>query len=820
MRLVVYIDDQLIKLSPGTILSYSYQNTFLSDLTTRRVSYSNQIVAPFCPENDLIFGFSRLSKSDARPVYRRLGAKVIRNGVQLPLNYSQITSTDQGYEIVFFDGFKQFIDIVGDGTLDELNELNSGIITWDDSYIDSIRNASSGIVAPALSYGQIDRQDLVNEDFTDSTLGADIEGWEQVKDTPDNSSQYTNKEWANNGDYIYSQLDSYAISNASNEFEATGTTLFLRQDYKFFAGQEYEISIRHAFQGSVGDNTYASISVWNDDTPFGREILLDESQSSPTTTTFTYTPVDGLLNPTTYYKFSIQGILLPPTPSTGGATRTADIRVYFVTIRIKLQVNQLGYFPSVYYKSVFQSIYEKAGYSVESTSVLADSIYTKLILPYSKKEFAFTGFFNDCREFEAELNTPVTVTSDQNVVFETIVKKDLFGFYNPTTGDYDTDGASAYQPVETWDTRAFFGKFYAYIDITLVTGTVELKIMSQGFGTMANQVLTVPGRYLVNLTANKFGEDERGFNLSGGDVVSVFADVTGTTSLRINKGKFYCTVDGINQRPNDPYFHVCEILPDMKQKDFLKDMFVRFAIIPYEKNRLLTLKTLEEIIADRQNALDWTAKRDMSLPDKIKYSTNYAQNNYFKYSSSDRFFNPYFSQGIIKVNNENLDADSDMFVSPFNGSVDIGINFISDTSLYLGFIPLNDIGKVDFPTPNGEDQDNDTGLRLMVVRDPITGDATAYYDGNARTDYLVANFTRPDAPECAMDAFLERFYRRARRAIQTDKVIERSYSLTDVDIAQIHPHKMIYDNGEYFILESVPNHVDQESLIVQLYKVS
>lgn len=820
MKLLIYINEQLIKLSPGTLLAYTYQNTFLSDLTTRRVSYSNEITAPECPENDLVFGLARISKSDSAPAYDRLTAKVIRNGTELPLTYCQVMGADEGYKLRFYSGFKQFIDVVGDGTLDQLNELNSGgIVTWDDAFIDSKRNATSGIVAPAVSYGQISRQDLFNEDFTDSSPGADIEDWEQVPDTPDNLSQYTNEEWANNGTYIYAQLDSYAISNASNDFEATGTTVFLRQAYTFYAGQEYEISIRHNFQGGVGDNTYASLAVWNDNTPFGREILNDQSQSAATTTTFTYTPVDGYGNPTNYYQISLQGILLPPTPTGGGATRTADIRVYFITIRVKLQITQIGYFPSVYYKSIFQSIYEKAGYQVENTSIFSDSIYTKLIIPFSKDQFAFTGFFNKCREFKAELNEPVTITADGNVIFETIVQKDLFGFYNPTTGDYDTDGASAYQPVETWDTREFYGKFYAELDITMGAGAVELKIMSQGFGTMATQTITVPGRYTVRLTANMFGEDDLGFLLSGGDVVSVFADVTGTTSFKINSGRFYNTVNGINHRPNDPYFHVCEILPEMKQADFIKDMFVRFAIIPFEKNRELVLKTLEEILSDRNGALDWTAKRNISFKEKITYSTNYTQNNYFNYPASDQLFDNFFTQGNIQVDNENLEDESVMFESPFNGSVDIGANFISSTSLYFGYIPLNDSAKIDFPTPGGEEIDNDTGLRLMVVRDPVSGDATAYYDGNARTDYLVANFTRPNAQECAFEAFLERFYRRARRAIQMDKIIVRMYNLTDVDISQVHPHKMIYDNGEYFILEEVSQHVGGKTLC-RLYKIS
>lgn len=806
MRLLVYIDEQLIKISPGTILAYSYQNTFLTDLSTRHVSYTNEISVPFCPENDLIFGYARLEKSNSAKAKVMLSARVVRNGYTLPIHVAYISRTDSEYKLQFYDSFKEFIDLVGDHTIDELNNINPTIVTWDAAEIDARRNSNSDLVSPVVNYGQISRQELINDDFTD---GSGLDPWEQHKLIPEGGSgQYQDKQFADAGSYIEAELDSYAVDNGSASFEQPGGTVMFRQKYRFYPGQDYTISLRHNGVGTGASNVYGRVYLLAEDSNI-RQLVIDANHTTATTDTVTITPNRE------YSYVGIFGYLEPPTPTIGGATRSADIRVYFISVALELKMTDVAYFPSVYYKNIFQAIYEKAGYQAEQTSIFSDDIYTNMIMPFSKERFEFTGFFNKCREFEAELNTPVTISSDGNIIFETIKTKDLFGFYNPTTGDYDTD--AAYQPVETYDTRSFFSKFYALLDVILISGTVQFQIKSQGFGVMVSQTISTPGRYTIKLTANEYQGDSEGFNMFGGDVVSVYADVT-AGSARILSGKWYNKVNGINQLETDPIFYACEILPDMTQKDFLRDMFIHFGIVPFEKNRLLTLKTIEEIISDRSGALDLTSKRDMSQPDEIVYGENYAQNNYFEYPSNDDLFDPTFVRGNIKVTNENLQPEDTLYESPFNGSTDFSLT-VDGTSMYMGLIPMNDTAKINYPTPDGEDIDNSPGLRLMIVRDKRASEPTVDYDGNARNDYLVANFTLPDGRALAWEAFLEKFYKRARLAIDMDKPIARSYRLSDADISQVHPHKIIYDSGSYFWLEKIPNHIGEGSVKCNIYKI-
>ena len=122
---LVYVNDQLIDLYPGTLIAFTYQNTFLSNLSTRRSSYTNEIAVPFTPTNDIIFGFARLEKSDAAPAYRRLSAKIIRNGYTLPLNNCQIYKADDDYKLRFFDSFKECKIAGTDSELDAVTLMSS-----------------------------------------------------------------------------------------------------------------------------------------------------------------------------------------------------------------------------------------------------------------------------------------------------------------------------------------------------------------------------------------------------------------------------------------------------------------------------------------------------------------------------------------------------------------------------------------------------------------------------------------------------------------------------------------------------------------------
>jgi len=816
LSLLIYIEDQLIKLSPGTVLAYTYQNTLLTDLTTRHSDYSNSISAPFCPENDLIFGLARLEKSDAEPVYRLLSAKVIRNGYTIPLTVCEVTKTDDAYQLEFYSGIKQFIDEVGDGTIDQLNNIDNTLITWSPTTIDSKRNASSGIVAPVINYGQISREELIDADFTG---GGGVGVWEQHNLIPEGGSgQYQDKQYANGGTYIYAELDSYAVDNGSVSVEQPGGSVMLRQKYNFYKGQEYDISLRHNYVGA--NPAYGRVYLMTED-PNVYQLIIDTANAAATTDTVTVSPNRD------YTYIGIFGFLPAPTPTIGGASVSADIRVYLIEIILKLDMTSFQYPPSVYYKNVIQAIYEKAGYQAEQTAIFSDDIHTNAIITFSKKNFEYTGFFNQCREFKAELSEPVTISADGNVIFDTIITKDLFGFYNPTTGDYDTDPASAYEPEATWDTRSFYGKFYAVMEVVLISGTFQFQIRSQGFSALTSQTISTPGRYLINLAAVEFDEDSDGFLIEGGDVVSVYVDMTSAGSVRINKGFWYCTVNGKNHEATNPGFYICELLPPTPQKEVIKDFFVTNGLVPFEKNRLLTLKSINEVIEDRASALDWTTKRDRTFKDGIEFQRAFAQNNYFTYPSNDKFFDPYYTRGNIKVPNQTLEPENTLYQRIFNGSSDVSVNAGGGDSFYIGFIPvLNQNGEklglsdtVAYPVED-EEFGEDPGLRLMMVRDRRSGEPNVSYDGNSRNDYLMANFLLPGKTQLAFEIFLERFYSKAYKGIERNKFISRFYRLNDADISQVHPHKLIYDDGSYFWLNQIEEYTGNGLTKVYLFKVS
>lgn len=784
-NLLIYIEDQLLILKSGTRIAYTYQNTFLSDLGRRYASYSKQITAPFCPENDLILGFARFEKSQAREAYRILRARVIRNGKELPLNNCIVIEADEGYKLDFFDGIKGIFDAIGDKTIDNLSSINPNLVTWNGSALDTYRNAAVGLVTPFINYGQISREDLVNGSLDSET------GWEQFQRTPDDSF------FADGGSYLYAELHSFATTLT----EQDGTTVLLRQRYKFSPGQEYEITLTHNWEF---EPTYAKAYLMKE----SGELLevISDVQATPTTASVTITPTEE-------YQFIALAGLLPPPPATNSLD--SDIRLHNVSVTVKLKV-ATPYLPSVYYHSILRSIYSEAGYSLDSTSILSDDIFNRVILPFSKDRFEFTGFFNECREFVASLteSVPFNATSG-NIAFDQIDTKDLFGFYDPTSGIYDSD--AAYQPIVTYDTRAFYAKFYCRLEIVLISGSATLAIVSQGYGSMDSFTISSPGRHTIFLAANEFDGDNNGFNIFGGDQVAVNVSA-GSGNIIIVSGEFSNKVNGINQEETTPVFYACEILPPMPQKDFLKDFLIRFAIVPYEFNGNVSLKTVSEIIASRSLALDWTAKRDTTFKDKVYFNRRYAKKNHLTYPSNDDRFNPYFSNGSIDVENETLEEDLTLYESIFNGSSDMSLDADS-TSISVGFIPIYESAPTQYPTANNDDNFNAPGYRIMIARTKKSSEPTVEYNGNDRSDYLIGSFLSPNESIMGWNGFIERGYQGAIDPIRTDKGVIRQYILSEEDVSKVNPHTIMYDDGSYFWIEKIFDHDPEFKTKVLLFKI-
>lgn len=803
---LVYIDDQLIDLKPGTKIVYTYQNTLIGSLTTRRVSYTNSIPVPFTEINDRTFTFKRNEKAKQQFVSQR--ARLVQNGREIVSNGLAIVNRVNGnYELSIYDGISTFFESLGDSKIDELYSIDTNLITWDAAKIDDKRDSTTGIVSPVISYGQLrPGTQLTNNEFTGS-----LSGWEQVNLNLADSGNpqfptLVNKSWGPSSNMAVAQLETfYSATNGTYN----GYTKVLRQAYKLAKGQQYNITIDGRYNNAGGGQ---STDI------YARLYLQDGiTYTDYFVATFTSSFADHaiqIIPEKDYYYFGIWTQMTYDGPT---ASTTADPEVRDVTIEVELTIGDV-YLPSHWYKDLIFNTITDQGYS-STSDILSNDILLRLVLPFSKDDLKYTGLFNKCREVKARLSAPQTLTVDGNVIFDEIVTKDLYGYYDPTDGYYSQNNDYEYEIDPSSDTRSFYSKFNASIEVLVNSGSAIIQLLSQGDGVLDQSILSAPGRYTVNLSVNKFGAtSSKGYNMASGDTVSVYCDLT-AANITILRGEFWNYVDGINQ-DETPLFYACELLPEIKKKDLFKDLFLRFGIIPKEKNRILYFKTFEEVISDKITAIDWTDKHDTSFDDDISYDDEYVQNNYFRYPSNDEFYNDATTKGNIICDNATLETEQDLYESIFNGSLDIlvgdNVNYV-----YCGYIPIWDVPPTAYPTEDNNPFDHQPGLRLMVLRDKEAAESDIKFDGNSRSDYKVANFVLPNENYLNWQGFLDEHYPSLANAIRQNKSIVRRYNLNEDDIAKLDPHKLMYDNGSYFIINRVPNFDSEleESTKVELFKV-
>lgn len=798
---LVYIDDELIDLPPSTLITYTFQNTIPGKLANRYASYTNTFKAPFSEVNDRIFTFKRNIK--AKQEFVTQNVKWVQNGIEIISSGMIVCNKTQShYEVQILDGIVSFIALLGDEKIDDLYVIDTNLITWNAATIDAKRATSTGLISPVVSYGQM----LANFGLTNDDFSSGLFGWEQLN-LINQSSQFPslqNKTWSSSSGMAVAQTETFFDATAGTH---NGYTKVIRQPYYFYLGQDYTITIDGRYlSGGPAQPSDVYIRLYLQDGITFEDFLVG---------TFTTSYADYVLNLTAdqdYFYFGFYTIMTYNGPT---ANTISDVEIRDVSIEITLRIGDV-YLPSVWYADIINRIIQEHGYNADG-EIFSNDIYSRLIIPFCKDELKYTGLFNDCREFKARLSAPQTISVDGNIIFDEILKKDLYGYYDPTDGNYSQNNDYEFEIDPAPDTRSFFSRFNVSLVVQVISGSVTIQILSQGDGVLNQVVLSSVGRYTVNLSANKFGTSSEGYNMSGGDTVSVYCDLTGG-SINVLSGEFSNLVNGINQ-DDTPIFFTCEILPELNKVDLFSDFFIRFGLIPKDKNKTLTVKTFEEVIRDKANAVDWTDKRSYSDKDPIEYDLNYTQNNYFVYPSSDDFFKADRTRGNIICENTTLDVEQTIYDSLFVGSADISVG--DDTNyVYAGYIPIWLTPPVGYPTVlGGTAFDNSPELRLMVTRDKESGEANVEFDGNSRSDYLVANFVLPGEKYLSWEAFLDDHYPSLREAIRQNKSITREYALTEEDIQKLDPHTLVYDEGDYFLISRISKFIPGEITKVELFKV-
>lgn len=148
--------------------------------------------------------------------------------------------------------------------------------------------------------------------------------------------------------------------------------------------------------------------------------------------------------------------------------------------------------------------------------------------------------------------------------------------------------------------------------------------------------------------------------------MGAFDVLNGVTLL---ESSLVCSVDIPEEVPYDSNYPVISNLPDIKIVDFIKSLATLCGIFPKQENGVVKFISLDEIMANKSKAKNWTKRvvasgRD-NKPKEMEYAVaDYCQHNRFRWKEDDTVEGNY--DGDLAVNNKTLDYEKDAITMPFS----------------------------------------------------------------------------------------------------------------------------------------------------------
>jgi len=457
---------------------------------------------------------------------------------------------------------------------------------------------------------------------------------------------------------------------------------------------------------------------------------------------------------------------------------------------------QAANLPSMYYHTLIEKIFTDTGLA-KSGTIFSDDKYLKTIIPFSKPAYRYGGTFIDDRKFVGDkTGSQVISTLTDHVTWGTV--------YNGALGYYD--GTSDYTPVEadaTTGHRLFGATVQLYLDITVSGGTVDILIQNANIGTIQTGVGT--GTYQYEGVGQCYADQ---------NIYVRFVTASGTPTVTVNIGSnFSILPDDTIVTGTAVYTYINETLPDMTQRELLTDFAIRFGQYFQERNGTVYCASIDDIISDTANAVDWTEKR-VNERDRIIFTpSGLAKRNYLKYSNDGEDVLSDYAEAYFDIANENL-VDQKVIQSKFGAT-----NTELTGSLYMAQINVFEV------SPTILTFDNDPRLRILLVRDrdssiePAIGMKVSA-GAVATTTYKIAYFDDPRVTNsCLWQETIDNNYPLLVQSLQKYKMVVRKYNLTEADIQNLDFFKPVFDQDGYYIINTIGPYIEGRTTQVQMMKV-
>lgn len=513
------------------------------------------------------------------------------------------------------------------------------------------------------------------------------------------------------------------------------------------------------------------------------------------------------------------------------------------------------YLPSFYYHTLVKKVFEYFGLTV-SGDILTDARFTDLVIPFPFGSFtklnavdapsyigrgsagitagtstSFT-YPNDLQENDLLLLHVISVglgtitvdgswTSLGSLIYSTTFVSQLYwkkAAGTETTENVTRSGAGAGNLIV--QVYQFRGDQYGP-DANI---TIDDSDSSSGNGTTitwAATDVTHSKQTLAALVVNYNGADPGSpsgytnestendgsntyFELNVKEDVSSDGSVTGTNGSSNGWVTWHVSIENARQNVDWNSY-----LSEIKCDDLIKDFFNRFGIVQKFSGSTLYLKTLEAIITDTINVMDWSDKlTDNDEPIDFALS-GYGQNTLFNYTDSDLVNDETLGRGTMVIDDETLPGEVERYKTFFENCLTE-----NTTGTLLAHIPIYNT-----ESENSGDIQEDPGIKLLTLK-ARTSEAAITFDQTARTDYKIGYFVDGAlSKDTGWQYFLDEFYPSFTAALQRYKLVTKEYYLTALDIYNYDPHKMVYDGTGYYLVNKIRNFIPGKITKVELIKI-
>ncbi len=301
-------------------------------------------------------------------------------------------------------------------------------------------------------------------------------------------------------------------------------------------------------------------------------------------------------------------------------------------------------------------------------------------------------------------------------------------------------------------------------------------------------------------------------------------------------------------------FKINEILPDdITQADFLKDFLIRFGAFFRFSESDIEIVTLEGILADTPNAVNWTEKR-ANKKQTIEYAWDrFGQENFFRYPTQDfvdgATDQSVTSDGMLTVDNENIDASQEIYTSIFaqhespSGDFGSGVDRGLTGNLVYNYASVSRnilcaTQRIWDDLPTSYEFDHEPKPMLCLLRDQMTFTGIGHegpllYNGNGYNDFKIATFAyngslSPELRNMRWQknftsdfGFLDLYYPTLQLIMTSGaKKVTREYVLNDLDIYSLDLLTPIFDTDDYFLISKVIDYVSGRITKVELLRIA